>query len=131
MKANVLLAASGIVYGAAGMALIFAPQEALAALHATGAPIDILVLQLLGSALFGFAMLNWMNRFATIGGIYGRPLVVANLGHTMTAALLALQALRRGASGPLLWTIIIVYGVLALAFGARFMGVSSSVEARS
>ena len=53
------------------------------------ARILIVFVQTVGAAYLAFAMLNWMSRGSTIGGIYGRPLVVANVVHfTMVAILL-------------------------------------------
>jgi len=37
--------------------------------------------QLLAAGLLGFAALNWVGRSAIYGGIYGRPIVLANFGY--------------------------------------------------
>jgi len=66
--------------------LLFAPDEVAEALHLSGASLPF---QLLGAAWLGLAMLNWMSRGVSIGGIYARPLVVTNLAHTFPAAMWA------------------------------------------
>lgn len=110
-----LLQLSAIVYGLLGAALIFAPDEIANRLVLSGNPVT---LQVLGAAVFGFAMLNWMSRGTRIGGIYGRPLVVANLTHASVATLSLLRPAIRGGGISLLIPLA-VYAVLAVAFGSR------------
>jgi hypothetical protein len=116
-RARPLLAVTAIVYLAAGIALIFASEELLGAAGATGTPFERGAAQLLGAALFGFGMFNWMQRHSRIGGIYGRPLVVANFSHAVIAAP-ALVAIGRetGFSTPLAIAAA-AYGLLALLYG--------------
>jgi serine/threonine protein kinase len=82
-------------------------------------PMDTL-LQVLGSALFGFAMLNWLNRHSRIGGIFGRPVVAANLAHAGSAALLLGKVVKRAEFPPLLVFMLAAYAVLAIAFAVKF-----------
>ena len=72
-KPNALLAASAIVYFAASVALLFAPAEIGAFV---GAPPDAgreRLLQVIGGALLGFAMLNWSSRHSRTAGCPTRP----------------------------------------------------------
>ena len=64
-----------------GVGVTFLPQELL--IHAGIQPLGTLVLlvQILGAMLIGFATLNWMNRSAHIGGIHRRPVSMANCSH--------------------------------------------------
>ncbi len=115
-----LLVVSALVYFAAALPLLFAPQELLTLAGGGSSALSAALLQVIGSAVFGFAMLNWMNRHAVIGGIFGRPLVVANLAHACSAALLLAPATAR-ASFPVLPTLAAAsYAVMAIAFGVRF-----------
>lgn len=119
-RPSILLLVSAVAYFAAALPLLFAPEELLALAGGEVSRLAVGSLQVLGSALFGFAMLNWMQRHSRIGGIFGRPVVVANLGHAGSAALLlAPIALRSEASPPLLIALA-VYAPLAIAFGAKF-----------
>ena len=90
--ANWLLTLSAAIYFAAAIPLLFAPEETSALLGGSVAAGQIAILQVLGSALLGFALLNWSNRYSRLGGIFGRPLILANLAHSMTAFLLLVRA---------------------------------------
>jgi hypothetical protein len=115
-----------------GGVTLFAPDELAALVGTTGQGSGAMVMQLLGGALFAIGFLDWMNRFATIGGIYGRPVVAANLAFFFIAATtFARRALRAGpdaGAGPLLWGALGVSGILALAYG-RIMFASPRAQA--
>jgi hypothetical protein len=118
-RPSLLLVMSAAIYGAAGLLLLFAPDEALTFAGAAPSVLDVALLQLIGSALFGFAMLNWLNRHSRIGGIFGRPVVVANLVHAGTAALLLGHVASRASLPTALAVVLVLYGSLAVAFGFR------------
>ncbi len=121
MRLNPLLTVAAALYGAAGIALLFAPDELLAAM---GAPASILVswlAQALGAALLALAFLNWMNRFTRTQGVLGRPVLLPNFFFAATSFWLALAAWRR-TPDPVLLGSAIALGALAVAFGARMFG---------
>ena len=121
-RPNVLLGVSAAIYALAGVALLFVPAEILAYFGAPPSTLDSALLQVLGSALFGFGMLNWMSRFTRLGGVYGRPLSAANMAHTGSAGLLLGKM---ALAGPFSLPLVVaagLYGVLAVAFGAKFFG---------
>jgi hypothetical protein len=118
-RPTLLLVASAALYAAAAIPLLFAPAELLRLGGAEQTPLVFGLLQVLGSALFGFAMLNWMQRFSRIDGIFGRPLVVANLAHAGSAALLLAKAAVSAAPSPLLLAALGAYAVLGVAFGRQ------------
>lgn len=117
-KPSLLLTASAILYFLAAIALLFAPQELLAFAGQPAPTLDLALLQVIGSALLGYALLNWMQRHSRIGGIYGRPLVMANLGHAGSAALLLGHIAVRSAPSPALEVALVSYAALAVGFGA-------------
>lgn len=118
-KANLLLTVSAIVFFAAALPLLFAPDELTRLADGSISRAAQPLLQLVGCGLFGFALLNWMSRYSRTDGIFGRPLVMANLGHTASAALLLGHvAVRHTVSAPLV-VAIVFYGALALAFGLQ------------
>jgi hypothetical protein len=86
-RPSLLLVISAVVYFAAAVPLLFAPEELLTVAGVPTSILDKALLQVIGSAIFGFAMLNWLNRYSRVGGIFGRPLVAGNLAHAGTAAL--------------------------------------------
>jgi hypothetical protein len=115
---NPLLTASAAAYFLAGVPLLFAPREICELAGGACAEGQQLTLQALGAAFLGFAMLNWTNRFSRVGGILGRPLLVANLSHTATAFLLLVRPAFASGSKPLL-AASAAYLALAVAFGSR------------
>jgi hypothetical protein len=118
-KPNLLLTSTAVAYFAASLALIFAGDELLAAAGAARTSLELALLQLLGAALFSLAMLNWMNRYSRIGGIFGRPLVVVNLTNSAIAALMLVHLVSRVGLSVALAGALGFYGLLALAFGAK------------
>ena len=78
-------------------------------------------MQIVGALYFGFAMLNWMNRKSVIGGIYSKPVVVANLAHFAVAGLALIQALFSDSHWPsAVWMMGALYSVFAVCFGILF-----------
>ncbi len=119
-RPSVLLVVSAVLYFAVALPLLFAPEELLTFAGAPTSILDRTLLQVIGSAIFGFAMLNWLNRYARVGGIFGRPVVASNLAHAGTAALLLGNAASRASFSTPLTVVLLLYGSLALAFGFTF-----------
>lgn len=121
MAPRALLTASATFLGLAGLGLTFLPQELLLHVRQPDAHILVVFVQTIGAAYLAFAILNWMSRGATIGGIYGRPLVVANVLHfTMVAILLVRWAAAGAPPGVLIFAAL--YAIFALWFGALMFG---------
>lgn len=125
-RPNMLLSVSAAAYLLAALALLFAADELLHLALGAASQLDVALLQLIGAALFGFAMLNWLNRHAIVGGIFSRPLVVANLAHTATAALMLGHLAVRQPVSPWLAGVTLTYAALGVAFGARLFLTPSS-----
>ncbi len=119
-RTSPLLVVSAVIYFAAALPLLFAPVEMLTFSGVSPSILDRTLLQVIGSALFGFAMLNWSSRYARVGGIFGRPLVAGNLAHAGTATLLLGNVASRASFSIPLTAVLVLYGSLALAFGFRF-----------
>ena len=120
-RPSLVLTASAVVYLAGALALLFAPQEALAAAGVPVARAAVALAQSLGSALFGFSMLNWLQRHARIGGIFGRPVVVANLAHAASAALLLARIATTPPYSLVLWAALALYAVIGVAFAVKLL----------
>lgn len=98
-----------------GAVFVFAPAEAGAALTGQGDP---LAFSLLGGAIFGLGMMTWMTRRQPLGGVYGRPVLMANLVHFVIGGL---TLLRVGIDGDATgWLLVLCAFYLA---GAVFYGV--------
>ena len=102
-----------LVQIALAVLLVFAPAETASVLFA-GTEVPPVLLSLVGAALFGFGQLGWMTRQTPLGGIYGRPALMANLGHFVIGGL----ALARAADTPVLWGAAAFYLVGAVFYGA-------------
>ena len=118
MNTKLVMTLSSAVLGLAGIALTFLPAEILNGLAINPSKILEFLLQIIGALYFGFAMLNWMTKASLIGGIYNRPIAIANLTHFVIVAL----ALVKGVfSNPDLPTGIlaaaVVYSIFAVLFG--------------
>src|SRR5665647_266642 len=68
---------AAIVLGAAALALIFAPEHALASFDIAPMPPASTLAQLYGAALFGLATTAWFARTMLLGGIYGKAVAVS------------------------------------------------------
>lgn len=66
----------------------------------------------------GFAALNWMARGSLIGGIYNRPIAVANFLHFLVGGLALGKGAGTAAAPPtLVWGLAGGYALFATAFG--------------
>ena len=116
MNTKVLLIASAIVMGLAGIAGSFLPHEIAGALALSTSGLTPVLLQLLAGLLFAFAMVNWMARGSLIGGIYNRPVAVGNVTHFLIGGLALGKAVAAGADHPAVLTATAVYALFAAAF---------------
>ena len=121
MISSVLTRISAALLLCAGAALLFAADAVLPALS-PGLPASAAWLgQLLGAAWLGVAALNWLQRDALLGGIYGRPVVFTNLVLYFVGALSLLGALRDPATSRALWWIAVPATLLAAVYGALLL----------
>lgn len=123
MDTRLLLIASAVILGAQGIAASFLPIEILAILdnHAHHR-LEATLVQLLGAALLGFAVLNWMAKGAPAGGIYGRPIVIGNLVHYTVAGIALLKVASLGGMPVLGLMLTVIYSAFAVAFAAVIFG---------
>ena len=77
--------------------------------------------QLLAAAWLGMAALNWLQRAAVLGGIYGRPVVFANGALYLVSALSLLRALVGGAAPRAVWLVCVPAALLAVAYWALLL----------
>ncbi|WP_111610675.1 hypothetical protein [Algoriphagus yeomjeoni] len=117
MNTKLVMTSSAILMYAAGIILTFAPDLILEVLKLNPDQISLFLMQILGALYFGFGMLNWMNKGRPIGGIYNRPVAIANLSHFMIAGLALLKGLL---SNPALPSFIWALGILYIGFGIAF-----------
>ena len=120
VNTKLLLGASAVVLGTAGLAGTFAPHELLSAIGIAPAGALPILVQLLAALYFGFAMLNWAAKGSLIGGIYNRPVAIGNLTHFVIGALALAKAVMSGQSNRVVIAATVVYVVFALGFSVVF-----------
>ena len=87
MNTKSLMTLSAMILALVGISLIFLPNEILDYLELSVSETLQLLMQIIGSLYFALAILNWMSKGSLIGGIYGRPIAMANLTHFVIAGL--------------------------------------------
>jgi hypothetical protein len=122
MKTKVLMAGSALIMGAAGLAGTFAPQEILGALHLPAAGALPLIIQLHAALLLAFAIANWTAKDSLIGGIYNRPLALANLMHFVVGAFALGRFAWNGHSSLSCIVAAAIYAIFAIAFSVIVFG---------
>jgi uncharacterized membrane protein len=74
MNTKSLMTLSAMILALIGISLIFLPKEILDYLELSESETLQLLMQIIGSFYFAFAILNWMSKGSIIGGIYNRPI---------------------------------------------------------
>lgn len=115
MNTKFLMISSALVMGIVGIALNFFPAEIGSSLGLGSSGMHVLMLQILGALYFAFAMLNWMAKANLIGGIYSRPVAIANVTHFLIGALTFVKA-AVSFNSQLLWIPAVLYSLFAVAF---------------
>jgi hypothetical protein len=116
MNTRILMSASAIVMASLGLTGLFLPEELLTRVASSPDVQTIILVQICAAAYLGFAALNWMARGSMIGGIYGRPVTIANLLHFSVAALTLIKA-NIAALEPIVFALAGVYTIFAVCFG--------------
>jgi hypothetical protein len=118
MNTKLIMTLSAVYMCSIGIVLTFAPDFILDYLTIEPNQITLYLVQILGALYFGFGMLNWMNKGRPIGGIYNRPVAIANLSHFMIAGLALLKGLSSSSDLPIeIWVLGIIYIGFGFAFG--------------
>jgi len=109
-----LVSASSLILAICGLSMVFGPEEF--AIRFFDRPSGTLPIALWGSAMIGFAAMNWIARHSILGGIYGRAVVVGNQTHFFIGAMILLKSVL-GAGFVLPMVILFsVYALNALLF---------------
>ncbi len=74
-------------------------------------------IQMMAALYMGFAIMNWMQREARIGGIYNRPLVMGNFFHFIISTFALGKVLMDKPHLPGMWIMTGIYLLFAVAFG--------------
>ena len=118
MNTKSLMTLSAMILAMIGISLIFLPNEILDYLELSVSETLQLLMQIIGSFYFAFAILNWMSKGSIIGGIYNRPIAMANLTHFVIAGLALIKGILANPSlSYVIWSIAIIYSIFAIFFG--------------
>ena len=115
MNTKLLMTACSLLLGATGIFTLFLPDVLLSALGVEPTEAMSMLVQLMGALYFGFAIMNWTAKDSAIGGVYARPVSLANFSHFLTGALLLAKNLFDEFS-PLMLIVTVVYVVFAACF---------------
>ena len=121
MISSLVSRVSAALLSLAGLVLLFASDVLLPAVVPGLPPAAAWLGQLLAAAWLGVAALNWLQRAAVLGGIYGRPIVLANLALYFVSALSLLRALMSAGTSSVLWLALAPSAVLAAVYGALLL----------
>ena len=125
MRTHPLVLASAIWLLLLSLVCLFAPTLVA---DQFGVPLSgraTVPVQILGAAFLGLGLLSWVSRRSSVGGIYGRPLVVANLSSYSCGTFVLIGALAGGPNlVPALATV--VYAGFAIGFGWLLLGPRSA-----
>ena len=123
MNTKLIMTLSALALVLIGITLTFLPREIAGYLGGGNSKSFEIVLQILGALYFGFAMLDWMAKGSIIGGIYNRPISIANFTHFLIGALALVKAMTNGSGLPeFLWILAGFYALFALLFALILFG---------
>lgn len=117
MNTRILMSISAVFLAMLGAGVTFMPQEFLSLVDAPSEAVSVLLLQLLGASYLGFAALNWMNKGNRIGGIYFRPVSMANFFNFSVGSISLVKWIISNELLPELGVIALFYSVFAVWFG--------------
>jgi len=118
MNTKSLMTLSAMILAMIGISLIFLPNEILDYLELSVSETLQLLMQIIGSLYFALAILNWMSKGSVIGGIYNRPIAIANLTHFVIAGLALIKGVLANPNlSYVIWSIAIIYSMFAILFG--------------
>jgi len=118
---KLIMTLSAVFLAIIGIGLTFLPAEIGGITGTAPDKTFTVILQLLGALYFSFAMLNWMAKGTLIGGIYGKPVSVANLTHFVIGALALIKLLLNNHDlHYIIWILAGIYAIFAVLFGMIF-----------
>ncbi|MBC7877239.1 MAG: hypothetical protein H7Y59_08730 [Anaerolineales bacterium] len=116
MKTKTLMIASSLFLGFTGLFALFAPEELLKIVNLPQTnPLPVLM-QLMGAMYLSFALMNWTSKDNIIGGVYLRPISIANFSHFTIGALSLVKYQLSNVGNTFLLILLIAYVIFAIVF---------------
>ncbi len=116
MTSRPVLTVAGATLFLTGVAVDFLPQEIAPALGLPVTPGAVLLLQLLAAAMLAMGAINWLSKGNPMGGIYSRPLALADFLLFGVGAVSLDRAVFRSALPPAFMGAAAVCTLFAVAF---------------
>ena len=116
MNTKLLMTISSLLLALAGIFALFAPDVLLTLCGApTADPLSTLI-QLMGALYFSMAMMNWTAKDSAIGGIYARPVSIANFSQFLIGTLLLAKVVLSSGFNLAITLLLVVYVIFAILF---------------
>ncbi|MCK6607649.1 MAG: hypothetical protein L6Q46_05005 [Flavobacterium sp.] len=110
MARKIIMLLSSVTLGISGIILSFALNLLLNLLNIRISDNVMTLIQILGALYFSFGVLNWMAKSSLVGGIYNRPIVLANLAHHFIGGLALLKGqLFKTDASYVIWVLGMLY----------------------
>lgn len=109
--------ASAAVLAGCGLALLFGSDVILPSLVPAFPASAAWLGQLLAAAWLALAALNWLSQSALMGGIYSRPIVLANAAFYFIAAMVLFKVVTKRDATAALWIAFAIAAIFALIYG--------------
>ena len=110
------MTSSALILGLAGVFALFAPDALLYTQGSAPTGTASVLVQLMGALYFSFALMNWTAKDSAIGGIYARPVSLANFSHFFSGVLLLLKYQLSNEINLFVVVALAVYAVYAVCF---------------
>ena len=121
INTKLLMTSAAASLAVIGLSLTFLATEIADYFQLGSTIISGLLIQILGALYLAFAMLNWMAKGNVIGGIYSRPIAIANIAHFLIGGLTLMKSLMKHPELPrAIWAGTGLYIIFALLFGMVF-----------
>lgn len=122
MNTKIIMTLSVIFLAGIGILFSFLPNEVMDYLSIESIAITRLFFNLMSALYLGFALLNWMAKGTLIGGIYNKPIAIANLMHFGVGAIALVKVVSNIQTHPeIIISLTIVYVIFALLFAYIFL----------
>jgi len=108
---------SAFTNGVTGIVISFLPRETGKLVNTSSqSGADLLLIKIIGAALFGYGVMNFLARNNVIGGIYGKPMVMGNMIFHLIVGGQLLKFVAGGSATIPLMAAGIIYTLLAAGF---------------
>ncbi|GJQ33234.1 MAG: hypothetical protein HBSAPP04_20730 [Ignavibacteriaceae bacterium] len=113
---KILMSVTAVTLGSFGFLSSFFSVDLLTHTKIGPSQAADMFIQMMSALYMGFAIMNWMQREAIIGGIYARPLAMGNFFHFVIGTFALGKVLADKPHLPGMWILTGIYFLFAVAF---------------